>query len=76
MKKLLSFFVTGVLAVGIISTNVFASELDNLSNYDYSKFNGKNITLNVANWGEYMAVNDDEYLDVNKAFEKLTVCNK
>ncbi len=43
-----------------------------LSNYDYSRLMDKNITLNVCNWGEYMAVNQDEYFDVNNEFEKLT----
>lgn len=43
-----------------------------LSDYDYSKLKGKNITLNVCNWGEYMAVNQDDYFDVNNEFEKLT----
>lgn len=42
------------------------------SDYDYSKFDGQGITLNVANWGEYMAVNDEDYIDVNKTFEALT----
>lgn len=43
-----------------------------LSGYDYSRLKDKNITLNVCNWGEYMAVNQDEYFDVNNEFEKLT----
>lgn len=43
-----------------------------LSDYDYSKFKNKNITLNVCNWGEYMAVNEEDYFDVNEQFEKLT----
>lgn len=42
------------------------------SDYDYGKFRGKEITLNVANWGEYMSINDDEMIDVNEAFEALT----
>lgn len=42
------------------------------SDYDYSKFAGQEITLNVANWGEYMSINDDEMLDVNEIFEALT----
>ncbi|MFT3952052.1 MAG: spermidine/putrescine ABC transporter substrate-binding protein [Oscillospiraceae bacterium] len=45
---------------------------DMLSDYDYSRLKDADITLNVANWGEYMSVNDDEYIDVNKAFEELT----
>ena len=34
------------------SPGVYAkdNELENLSDYDYSKFKGKNITLNIANW--------------------------
>ena len=48
------------------------TDLENISDYDYTKFNGQDITINVANWGEYMAVNDSDYLDVNKSFEKLT----
>ncbi len=43
-----------------------------LSEYDYSKLKNQNVTLNVCNWGEYMAVNQDDYFDVNKEFEKLT----
>ena len=40
--------------------------------YDYKRFDGKGLTLNVANWGEYMSVNSDESLDVNNEFETLT----
>ena len=43
-----------------------------LSDYDYSKFKGQDITINVANWGEYMSLNEPEMLDVNDAFEALT----
>jgi len=46
-----------------------------LSDYDYSKFKGQNITINVANWGEYMSIAEPEMLDVNKAFERLTGVN-
>ncbi len=42
------------------------------SDYDYGRFYGKEMTLNVANWGEYMSINDDEMTDVNEAFEALT----
>lgn len=60
-----------------IDTDKLLTEFDKslLSDYDYTKLKNKEITLNVCNWGEYMAVNDDEYLDVNKAFEKLTGIN-
>ena len=42
------------------------------SDYDYDRFYGQEITLNVANWGEYMSINDDEMVDVNEVFEALT----
>lgn len=42
------------------------------SDYDYSRLNGQEIVLNVANWGEYMSINDDEMIDVNETFEALT----
>lgn len=42
------------------------------SPYDYGRFAGQNLTLNVCNWGEYMSVGDPDVLDVNKEFEALT----
>ena len=35
------------------------------SDYDYSKFKDEGITLNVANWGEYMSIDEPDMLDVN-----------
>lgn len=73
MKRFISFALVSILSFSILSATVSsAAELENLSDFDYSKFNGQDITLNVANWGEYMSVNDEDYLDVNKAFEELT----
>lgn len=50
------------------------SNLDHelLSDYDYTRLADKGITLNVANWGEYMSINESDMLDVNEAFERLT----
>ena len=75
IKRILSFISALILtAVFMISPKAYAKddELEHLSDYNYSKFKGKNITLNIANWGEYMSVNDPDYMDVNKKFEKLT----
>ena len=72
MKKVASFLTANVIAIGMMSSLSVSAKVDNISNYDYGKFKGKNITLNVANWGEYMSINDDKCLDVNKEFEKLT----
>lgn len=38
----------------------------------YQRFRGQNITLNVYNWGEYIADGSDGSADVIKYFESLT----
>ena len=39
----------------------------------YTRFKGKDISINVYNWGEYISTGADEgTLDVNSEFEKLT----
>lgn len=50
----------------------FGLDPELFSDYDYSKLADQDITLNVANWGEYMSINDDESVDVNELFEALT----
>lgn len=41
--------------------------------YDYGRFAGDGISLNVYNWGEYISDGSDpELLDINAAFEELT----
>ena len=81
MKKAVSLVTAALLAAGLFTANVSADveppmdhglDTSMLSDYDYARLRGKDITLNVANWGEYMSVNDEECLDVNNAFEQLT----
>ncbi len=43
-----------------------------LTDYDYSKFKDDKITINVANWGEYMSLGEDDMINVNEQFEALT----
>ena len=50
----------------------FGLDPELFSDYDYDRLYGQEITLNVANWGEYMSINDDETVDVNDVFEALT----
>lgn len=38
----------------------------------YSALKGRNITINVYNWGEYISDGSDGMLDVNEEFTKLT----
>ena len=39
---------------------------------DYQKFRGQNVSINVYNWGLYIAEGEDESMNVCKEFEKLT----
>lgn len=82
MRKILSIFLALLMILLFTScadTQEEELSLESLgldpelfSDYDYSRFKGQEITLNVANWGEYMSINDDECLDVNDIFEELT----
>ncbi|MBR3935194.1 MAG: ABC transporter substrate-binding protein, partial [Oscillospiraceae bacterium] len=75
-------FVAITLAVMMIlafSVSVFGyySEAEGytteVENYDYyQKFQGQGIEIDVYNWGEYVANDSVNFLDVNEDFEKLT----
>ena len=43
-----------------------------LSDYDYDRLKDEGITINVANWGEYMSIDEADMIDVNAAFTPLT----
>ena len=73
MKRILSVFMAALM-VSSLSLSVFADE-EREANYDadyYSQLKGKDISINVYNWGEYIANGDDGCMDVNAEFEKLT----
>lgn len=42
------------------------------ADYDWERFRGQGITLNVYNWGLYISDGSDESVDVLSAFEQLT----
>lgn len=42
------------------------------ADYDWERFRGQGITLNVYNWGLYISDGSDESIDVLDAFEQLT----
>jgi len=51
-------------------------ELSYSDSVDWNKFRGKGISINVYNWGEYIAVDEgDGEFDTNVEFEKLTGIN-
>lgn len=75
MKKLISIILTCALCAMLVTgCGKKKVELDEtlLSDYDYSKFKDDGISINVANWGEYLCVNEPGVIDVNKQFEALT----
>jgi len=79
MKKLFSLLLCAVLLCGVCASPAFAAGTISLSDeisvsadYDWTRLAGKNITLNVYNWGEYISNGADESPDVIALFEQLT----
>lgn len=83
MKRFFAFLLAAVIftvmlagcgrePVEVIDAEAAGFDPELFSDYDYSKFKDDGITLNVANWGEYMSINEPDMLDVNKAFEAMT----
>lgn len=77
MKKILAVFLT-VLMIFSVSVSAFAySEAEGYTTKVadeeyYKKFYGQGIEINVCNWGEYLANDSVNFIDVNKDFEELT----
>lgn len=72
MKRILSVLLAALM-LSSLSVTAFAEGRE--PNYDeayYSQLKGKDVSINVYNWGEYIANGDDGCMDINKEFEKLT----
>lgn len=70
---LLAVTITGSSLVSILNEGPELILDENmLTSYDYSKFKDDKITINVANWGEYMSLGEDDMINVNEQFEALT----
>ena len=80
MKKVISLLLTLVLAAGSLALPTFAAEdkiqvtedISVSADYDWTRFKGQNVSLNVYNWGLYISDGSDESVDVISAFEELT----
>ncbi len=70
MKKLFSVFFLCLLLAGSCILPALAVEVE--EGYDYTRFAGEGITLNVYNWGLNISDGTDGSLDVVKEFEQLT----
>ncbi|MGN0661615.1 MAG: PotD/PotF family extracellular solute-binding protein [Faecalibacterium sp.] len=57
------------LAAGTIEVT---EDISVSADYDWTRFAGQNLTLNVYNWGEYISNGSDDSVDVVDAFERLT----
>lgn len=65
---------TALCLLAALPLNALADEGEEYS-YDmdyYSQLKGKNVSINVYNWGEYISNGDDGCMDVNAEFEALT----
>ena len=78
MKRFGILLLTAVLAL-LLPLSAFAAgtievteDVSVSDDYDWTRFKGQNMTLNVYNWGEYISNGSDDSVDVVAAFEKLT----
>ncbi|MGN0707565.1 MAG: PotD/PotF family extracellular solute-binding protein [Faecalibacterium sp.] len=79
MKRRLFALLAALVLIFSLSVPALAAEnievnedISVSADYDWTRFAGKNVTLNVYNWGEYISNGSDESVDVVDAFEKLT----
>lgn len=77
MKKSIISIVSLTAICASLAFQTHAVEYDSIpysSDYDWDRFRGQNVTINVYNWGEYISVNEGNEgdFDTNKEFEKLT----
>ena len=78
MKKIVSLSLAVLMVLfNAISAFGYYSEAEGytteVEDYDYyQKFQGQGIEIDVCNWGEYVANDSVNFLDVNEDFEKLT----
>ena len=77
MKKIISL-VLAIMMIAAMAVPAFAYSTS--GNYStkvedeeyYKKFYGQGIEINVCNWGEFLANDPVNFVDVNKDFEELT----
>ncbi|MEG2851575.1 MAG: spermidine/putrescine ABC transporter substrate-binding protein [Hydrogenoanaerobacterium sp.] len=70
IKKLIRIFAV-LLAFVLFSVTAF-SAVEVRDKAFYEKYKGKNISINVHNWGEYICNDAENSINVNAEFEELT----
>lgn len=68
----ISLLLAAALTTACLSVNAFAQQENSYDMEYYSQLAGKDVAINVYNWGEYISNGDDGAMDVNAEFEKLT----
>lgn len=73
MKRLITLALCLVTLLSLFPYSCFAYSND----YDWDRFKGKNVDINVYNWGEYISVDEGEEGDFDTVaeFERLTGIN-
>ena len=75
MKRFVILLLTAVLALTMPLSALAAGQIEVTEDvsvsddYDWTRFKGQNVTLNVYNWGEYISDGSDGSLDTIHAFE-------
>ena len=72
MKKVISFAVSLLLLATVFALPTQAAITPDDPSYNWERFKGQDVTLNVYNWGLYISDGSDGGLDINKEFEDLT----
>ena len=72
MKKVASCLLSVFLLALTIAAPAQAAVTVADNGYDWERFKGQDITLNVYNWGLYISDGSDGGMDINKEFEELT----
>jgi len=72
MKKVVSFAVSVLLLATVFALPAQAAITPDDPSYNWERFKGQDVTLNVYNWGLYISDGSDGGLDINKEFEDLT----
>lgn len=71
MKKVIAMIFAALFCVNVFAMASFADTEIEPNDY-WTRFSGKEVTINVYNWGQYIADGSDGSIDVNAEFEALT----
>ena len=72
MKKKVGCLLSALMLAFMLTVPAQAAVEVRDNGYDWERFKGQDITLNVYNWGLYISDGSDGGMDINKEFEELT----